>query len=75
MRVDELEKAFEKMSEAEKKEAFKRIMPRMCETFKSDPQQMMTEMMPVCREMMQNCGMDPQQMMNMMQKMREKSSD
>lgn len=75
MSIEELMSAFERFSEAEQKEVFKRIMPRVCEIFKSNPQQMMAEMMPVCRELMQSCGMDPAQMMNMMQKMREKSSD
>ncbi len=74
MNVDDLVKSFEQMSESEKKEVFKRIMPSMCGQFRQDPQQMMSAMMPLCREMMQSCGFDPGKMMEMMQKMREKSS-
>ncbi len=74
MNVDDLVKAFEQLPENEQKEVFKRIMSTMCGQFRQNPQQMMAEMMPLCREMMQGCGVDPGQMMEMMQKMREKSS-
>ncbi len=68
MKVEELVSAFEQLKEDEQLMLFKRIMPSMCELFKKDPQRMMSEMMPHCREMMQGCGMDPQ-MMSMMAKM------
>ena len=74
MKVDDLVKAFEQLSESEKKEVFKQIMPKMCGQFRQNPQQMMAEMMHLCREMMQSCGFDTEKMMEMMQKMRGKPS-
>jgi hypothetical protein len=37
-------------------------MPILCEVFREDPQKMMAEMMPLCREMMESCGMDMEKM-------------
>ena len=71
MTIDELAKTFEQLSETEKLAAFKQIMPSVCELFRKDPQRMMTEMMPLCREMMQGCDFDPQMMMQMMAKMKQ----
>jgi hypothetical protein len=69
MNIDELVSAFQQLPEDEQLALFKRIMPTVCELFQSDPQRMMAEMMPLCREMMQGCGIDPQAMMSMMAKM------
>lgn len=71
MTYDELAKTFEQLSESEKLAAVKQIMPSICELFRKDPQRMMVEMMPLCREMMQECDFDPQMMMQMMTKMRQ----
>ena len=68
MEVEELVSAFARLQEDEQLALFKRIMPSVCELFKKDPQRMMVEMMPLCREMMQGCGIDPQMMMSMMAK-------
>ncbi len=68
MTVNDLVNAFEKLSEAEQRDVFKRVMPALYAQFSKDPQQMMSEMMPLCREMMQGCGVDPQQVMGMGQK-------
>lgn len=71
MTVDELMKEFHELSVQDKLAFFKKIMPALCENFKNDPQKMMGEMMPLCREMMQTCGMDMEQMRRMMNRMRQ----
>jgi hypothetical protein len=70
MDVDQLARHFDQLSATDQKEFFRRVMATLCERFKSEPQQMMAEMMPLCREMMQGCGMDPQKMMGMMAQMK-----
>ncbi|NLC70411.1 MAG: hypothetical protein GX751_03505 [Desulfuromonadaceae bacterium] len=66
MTIEELASHFQKLSEMEKIAFFKAVMPSLCELFKKDPQRMMSEMMPLCREMMQGCSGD---MFRMMQQM------
>jgi membrane protein insertase Oxa1/YidC/SpoIIIJ len=71
MTTGELTAQFQKLSATEKIAFFKTVMPTLCELFKNDPQRMMAEMMPLCREMMQSCSADmPQVMWQMMPKMR-----
>jgi hypothetical protein len=74
MNVKELANAFHQLSAAERQEFFKQVMPAMCEAFRNDPKLMMTEMMPLCREMMQNCGMDVQMMMSIMAEISQKEN-
>jgi hypothetical protein len=52
----------------------KSVMPSFCEIFSKNPQKMMTEMMPLCREMMKACNMDMQGMMKMMGMMGKNSA-
>jgi hypothetical protein len=66
MTVKELAENFQKLSAPEKIEFFKEAMPAMCEVFREDPQTMMGEMIPLCREMMESCGMDMEKMRGMM---------
>jgi hypothetical protein len=67
MKSEELAAAFQELSPQDKLAFFKKVMPAMCEVFREDPQKMMTEMMPLCREMMESCGMDMEKMRGMMQ--------
>jgi hypothetical protein len=69
MKVEEMTQDFRQLSEADKLDFFKAIMPSICEMFRRDPQKMMGEMMPLCREMMQSCGMDMDQIRRMMEMM------
>ncbi|NLV24461.1 MAG: hypothetical protein GXY54_06720 [Deltaproteobacteria bacterium] len=71
MTIEELSTHFHKLSHTEKLVFFKAIMPTLCALFKDDPQRMMSEMMPLCREMMQGCSGD---MFRMMQQMMTRPS-
>ncbi len=64
--ADELKDKFNKLTDEEKIAFMKSVMPSFCEIFSKNPQKMMTEMMPLCREMMKSCNMDMQGMMKMM---------
>lgn len=66
MKVDELVEAFKELSEDDQLAMVKKIMPSVCGMFQKNPQKMMAEMMPLCSDMMQGCGMDMGKMMNMM---------
>jgi hypothetical protein len=66
MTIEELNSHFQQLSDTEKLALFKAIMPTLCALFKDDPQRMMSEMMPLCREMMQGCPGDMSQMMQQM---------
>ena len=63
--VEKLTREFEALTEPQKLSFLKSIMPSVRELFEKDPQRMMAEMMPLCREMMQGCGMDMREMMMM----------
>lgn len=63
--VEKLTREFEALTEPQKLSFLKNIMPSVRELFEKDPQRMMAEMMPLCREMMQGCGMDMREMMMM----------
>lgn len=67
--MEELRTKFLDLSDEEKVDFLKTIMPVMCKVMGKDPQKFMAEMMPYCREIMKECGMDMNQMMNMMQMM------
>lgn len=73
MTLEELTAAFDELTPSDKFAFFKTVMPALCEALREDPQRMMAEMMPLCREMMQGCGIDPQTMMSMMMKMNKGS--
>ncbi len=64
--IDELKDKFSRLTDEEKVAFMKSVMPSMCEVFKRNPEKMMSEMMPMCKEMMKSCGMDMQGMMRMM---------
>ena len=64
--ADELKDKFGRLTDEEKIAFMKSVMPSFCEIFSKNPQKMMTEMMPLCREMMKACNMDMQGMMKMM---------
>jgi len=64
--ADELKDKFSRLTDEEKIAFMKSVMPSFCEIFSKNPQKMMTEMMPLCREMMGACNMDIQGMMKMM---------
>lgn len=62
----ELKDKFNKLTDEEKIAFMKSVMPSFCKIFSKNPQRMMTEMMPLCGEMMKSCNMDMQGMMKMM---------
>ncbi|MCA1755798.1 MAG: hypothetical protein LC641_14090 [Spirochaeta sp.] len=64
--MEELKAKFDELGEEEKLAFAKAIMPEMCRLMGNNRQQMMSEMMPMCREMMSKSGMDMSQMMGMM---------
>lgn len=65
--TDELKDKFSRLTDEEKIAFMKSIMPSFCEIFSGNPEKMMTEMMPLCRQlMMKTCNMDMQGMMKMM---------
>ena len=68
-KTDELKDRFDNLTDEEKTTFIKSVMPSFCEIFSKNPQKMMTEMMPLCGEMMESCNMDMQGMMKMMSMM------
>ncbi len=64
--VEELKEKFNKLTDEEKMEFMKSVMPAFCATFAKDPGAMMSRMMPMCAEMMNACGKDMQGMTTMM---------
>lgn len=78
--MENLLKQFKALTNEEKFAFMKEAMPHMAEIFKSDPQKMMTEMMPTCMKMMsammplfmnmtKSKGMDVEKMQSMMKNM------
>lgn len=61
---------FDKLTDEEKIDFFKVSMPSICRIFKQNPQKVMGEMMPYCKEVMKDCNMDISQMMSMMNKIK-----
>lgn len=68
--MEELKKEFEELSEDEKLDFAKKIMPEVCKIVKNNPQKMQ-EMMSACKGMMGE-DMDMSQMMGMMKNMMSK---
>ncbi|HAR95523.1 MAG TPA: hypothetical protein DCR97_06115 [Deltaproteobacteria bacterium] len=64
--VEELKDRFNKLTDEEKLAFLKSVMPSFCEIFAKNPEKMMSEMMPMCREMTRSCNMDMQGMMKRM---------
>ena len=64
--TEELEAGFNRLTDEEKVAFMKSVMPSFCEIFSKNPEKMMSEMMPFCRDMMKSCNMDMQGMMKMM---------
>ena len=60
---------FKALTDDEKLAFMKEAMPLMAEIFGNDPQKMMTEMMPVCMNVMKSKGMDMDRMRAMMKSM------
>ena len=60
--MKELLDKFNALTEQEKLEFAKAVMPQMCSLFQENQQ----EMMSMCRDMMKGCGMDMSMMMGMM---------
>lgn len=69
--MEELIARFEALTEKEKMQFMKAIMPEMCQLFKANSKEMMQDMMPYCADMMQDCNMDMPQMMTMMSMMKK----
>ncbi len=64
--TEELKDKFNKLTDEEKLIFMKSVMPSFCGIFAKDPRKMMSEMMPMCQDMMKSCNMDMQGMMKMM---------
>lgn len=68
-KIEKLVNDFKALSNDEKLAFMKEAMPAMAEIFASDPQKMMSEMMPFCMNMMKSGGMNMEMMRNMMKNM------
>lgn len=64
--TDELKDKFSRLTDEEKVAFMKSVMSSFCEVFNKNPEKMMVEMMPLCRDMMKSCNIDMQGMMKMM---------
>jgi hypothetical protein len=64
--VEDLTQRFHSLSEEEQRAFLARIMPSVCRLFRKDPQAMMDEMMPLCRETMSSCAGGMNEMGEMM---------
>ncbi len=64
--MEELKEKFDSLSDDEKIAFVKSVMPSFCQVFGKNPDRMMSEMMPLCKDMMKSCNMDMQGMMRMM---------
>jgi hypothetical protein len=69
MTTNQLKDKFSGLSDDEKIDFMKSVMPSFCQIFSKNPQKMMSEMMPFWGEMMKSCNMDMQGMMRMMSTM------
>lgn len=70
--AEELIEKFKTLSDEDKLNFFKAVMPSMKEILCRDPKAMMQEMMSTCSQMMSGCGMDMNEMMKMMGKQEKK---
>lgn len=66
MNLQDLNKEFDALSETDKMQFFKEVMPSLLEMCRNDPGKMMNEMMPMGRSMMQSSGMDMEGMRRIM---------
>jgi hypothetical protein len=64
--TDDLKDRFNSLTDEEKIAFMKSVMPSFCEIFGKNPEKMMAEMMPLCRDVMKSCNMDMQGMMKRM---------
>ncbi len=64
--IEELRDKFNLLSDEEKIEFMKAVMPSFCQAFSKNPGKLMSEMMPLCRDMMSGSGIDVKGMMKMM---------
>lgn len=64
--LEDLKQRFDSLGDEKKIEFMKLIMPSFRNIFMKNPEKMMAEMMPFCRDMMKSWGMDMQGMMKMM---------
>lgn len=56
--MEELKKNFEALSKNEKIQFIKEIMPAFCKIFSENPDDIMKDMMPYCKDMMKAFNMD-----------------
>ena len=68
-RMEKLINGFKTLSEVERLALMKEFTPSIPKIFASDPQKMMSEMMPFCMNMMRSRGMDMDRMRSMMKNM------
>lgn len=68
-KIEKIVNDFMALTKEEKLAFMKEAMPYMTEIFGNDPQKMMTEMMPVCMNVMKSKGMDMDKMRAMMKRM------
>lgn len=66
--IEELKAKFDQLSEDEKIDFLKMIIPSVCRLFSKNPQKIMQEMMPFCQEVMKMYNVDMSQFMGMMMK-------
>lgn len=72
--MEELKNKFDALSKDEKLDFIKEIMPEFCKIFSENPQAMMKDMMPYCKDMMKDCNMDmSMMMMSMMNNMKNQN--
>ncbi len=64
--IEELRDKFNRLSDEEKIDFMKAVMPSFCQVFSKNPEKLMPEMMPLCRSMMSGSDIDMQGMMKMM---------
>ncbi len=64
--TEELIDKFSKLTDGEKLAFMKSVLPSFFGIVAKNPEKMMSEIMPMCRQMMKSCNMDMQGMMRMM---------
>ena len=68
-RMEKLINGFKTLSEVERLALMKEFTPSIPKIFTNDPQQMMSDMMPFCMNMMKSKGMEMDRMHSMMESM------
>lgn len=64
--ANEWKEKFDKMTDEEKLAFMKSAMSSFCEIFGKNPQKMVSEMMPLCLDIMKSCNMNMADRMKMM---------